>query len=496
MALIRRLCLILLGFVSVSHAADKPLWLACGSGDLLKAIEPLAALRRAQGMEVLILPHLPAEALAKSPRRPDFLLVVGDDEAGAKHTATWLVPAQRLPMARWSQKQRPDYATDFAWAGRDTNGIPLTIAGRLPVRTTEETKLVVDKILAWEKRKPSRLDLTMPVWAGDPAYAPKYTEIFMAFFFAQISKNAPPWLEFWMLSGDPVHPLCGWPADQARVYDERASRGSLFSGMIGHGGEDLFCSIKSRGVWSGYRNPDTRALTAGTVRPPHVIFACETGRFDMKNGVRCLAEELLLAPAGPVLSVAATNESHPLPNFYTATNLLRLLRSTDGPARFGRVWMDAQRDTRRRTDLVMEALLKGVEGNYGAAMNPQELKHDHMSLYTIFGDPATTLNAPRKLTVRVEKTATGWLWEATPPTGVPASAKLEVQHRNPNPEFAVRPATADEKTSRDLFAQANAALTFQPLQTTGWRGETKTPGLLRFIVETPDSLYVAGTELK
>jgi hypothetical protein len=129
-------------------------------------------------------------------------------------------------------------------------------------------------------------------------------------------------------------------------------------------------------------------------------------------------------------------------------------------------------------------------------MNPQELKHDHMALYTIFGDPATTLSAPRKLEVRVQKSTNGWTWEVTPPAGTPAGAKLEVQHRTPNPEFPARPANADETTSRDLFAKANAALAFSPVTATGWRGEITKPGLLRFIVETPDSLYVAGAELK
>ncbi len=262
--------------------------------------------------------------------------------------------------------------------------------------------------------------------------------------------------------------------------------------MMGHGGRGLFCSVPKFGGWNGYFNTDARALTQGPVRPPQIIFACQCGEFDAHAG-RCLAEELLLAPAGPVLTVAATIESHPLTNFYSATNLLRLLRNVDGAVPFGTLWLQTQHAMRKRTDLLMESLLKGVEGSYSAPTDPKELKTDQATMYAILGDPATRLHAPRKLEVAMEKTARGWAWTVTPPAG---ATRLAVEYRNPEPPFAPRPAGVDEKTSGELLAQANAALAFRPLPAEGWHGETEQRGLLRFITETPDGIWVAGAELK
>lgn len=478
---------------TTAFAAEKPLWIACGPAALVKAVEPLAELRRAEGMEAIISNEMPRQAVANASRRPDFLLIVGDDDPKAPADAPWRVPAAHVEFHRWNPRDRPQFASDFASAGLDRDGLPILAVGRIPARTPEEVQRVVAKILAWEKQPATRASLSLPMWAGDPMYDPKFTEMFMGFFFAQIGKNAPVWLEPWIECGDQKHSLCGWPAGQAATFDARTAQGGLFAGMMGHGGHDLFCSIpKTGGGYFGYYNADARALTAGAVRPPQVIFACSCGYFDYSRE-RCLAEELLLAPAGPVLTVAATIESHPLTNFYTATNLLRLLRQADGPIHFGDLWLDAQRSMRRRTDVLLEMMLKGVEGNYGAAMDPQELKQDQCSLYAILGDPATRLHTPRQLAVRVEKSTHGYTWEVTPP---PGAKSLTVEYRDPEPAFDVRPSGADEATSRALQAKANAALAFRPIPVEGWKGETDRRGVLRFVTEVNGELWVAGAEAK
>jgi hypothetical protein len=475
----------------------KPLWLACGPAELLKPLEPLAALRRSQGMEALLVPKMPKEALAAAPRRPDFLVIVGDDDAKAPAGAAWEMPTAHVPFHRWNAKQKADFPSDFGIAGLDARGLPRMAVGRLPVRTADEAARVAGKILAWESEKPTRASLALPMWAGDPIYDPSFTRMFMGFLFGQIEKNAPPWLEPWIVSGDQQHALCGWPQGQAQAFNERTGQGALFTGMIGHGNTGIFCGVLREGKWIGaYRNADTAGLAAGPVRPPQVIFACECGVFDLAGGKRCLAEELLLAPAGPVLTVAATNESHPLVNFYSATNLLRLVGSNDGPVAFGTLWLETQRAMRRRTDLVMELLLKGVEGSYSGPTDAQELKQDQGSLYAIFGDPATRLHTPRRLTVKVTKNGAGWAWEATPPMGAPAGVKLTVERRAVRPDFPDRPENADEAASRAMFEKANAALAFQPVPSAGWSGELKEPGFVRFLVEAGGEIWVAGAELK
>ena len=103
----------------VAYAEEtKPLWLACGSADLLKAIEPLVEYRRGEGFEILLSSLPPDEALTTASRRPDYLLIVGDDLPRSGDTASplqaWQVRTKWLPFYKWIATQEPQFACDFA----------------------------------------------------------------------------------------------------------------------------------------------------------------------------------------------------------------------------------------------------------------------------------------------------------------------------------------------------------------------------------------------
>jgi hypothetical protein len=486
--------LVLLASVSVDLRAEKPLWLAVGPADLLEAIEPLAAHRRGEGMETILSNSSPEQALAQAPRQPAYLLLVGDDAPGASKEA-WFVPTARRPFHGWGAVHRPDFASDFAWGGFDDREVPRIPTGRLPARSAAEARALAEKILAWEKQPIGSLSL--PMWAGDPLYAPEYTERFMNFLFSQVQRNAPAWLEPWVLSGDMKHSLAGPFDQQVRLFNERTARGAIFTGMIGHGLPDHFLSFRIGRNRVGFDVKDARALTEGAPRPPHVIFACQAGKFTLPNG-RCLAEELVLAPAGPVLCIAATEDSHPLPNFYTATSLLQKVKAAEGPERFGDLWLEAQRAARRRHDTLYELLLRDAEGRLKKGRADVELlKIDQASLYAIMGDPATRVQIPHKLEAKTTKTDRGWQWEVVPP---PGAVRLRVEQRESSPEFPGRPANADASKLNGLFDTASALLAFHPVTTLAatqaWRGELAGTGFVRLIAETATGLYVAGFDLR
>jgi Peptidase family C25 len=485
----------LLTLAATLRAGPKPLWLACGPAGLLTAIEPLAEHRRAEGMEVLTLPLGPLDALARSPRRPDFFLIVGDDEKAGVAEAPWLAASARRPYHHWQDPRKTQFASDFALAGLDRDGVPLVPTGRIAARSPAEAAQIAAKIIAFEKLPPPPLGL--PIWAGDPRYAPEYTERFMAFLFGQVQRSAPPWVEPWVLSGDTKHVLAGPFAAQARTWNERTGQGAMFTGMIGHGNWNLFESYRAGGKPRGYFLDDAKVLADGPPRPPHVIIACNCAEF-VRPGAPCLAEELVLAPGGPVLCIAATEESHPLPNFYTATSLLRRLQSADGPVRFGRLFLDAQRDARRRSDLLYELLLRDAEGRLNKARSDIEtLKTDHAAIYAIIGDPATRVLLPRALKVTTARNADGWSWHAEAP---PGARRLVVERRIHAVDFPPRPANADDSTTAALFVKANEALAFRPLATVEagaeWRGHIAEPGIVRFVAETEGGTHVFGVELR
>lgn len=494
--MMRRFAAVLLSLAALTPGilAATPLWIAIGPADLLKEVEPLAAHRQAEGMETLLSSLPPGEALKAAPRSPDFILLVGDEAPNADKEP-WHVPALRRPFRGWQGNHRPDFASDFAWAGMDDRGVPRAPVGRLPARTPLEVKQMVEKVLAWEKLPASSLSL--PMWAGDPLYAPEFTERFMSFLFGQVQKNAPAWLEPWVLSGDAKHALAGPFEQQARMFNERTGRGAVFTGMIGHGLPHHFLSLRLDRRLLGYGLTDARSLTQGPPRPPHVIFACQAGNFTLPKN-RCLAEELVLAPAGPVLCIAATEDSHPLPNFYTATALLQRVKATEGTARFGTLWLDAQRAARRRSDPLYELLLRNAEGRLEKGhADVEEIKTDQATLYAILGDPATKVQIPQKLEAKLTKVEQGWKWEVTPP---PGALRLRVEQRAESPQFPQRPVNADDTRLVGVFETASALLAFHPIATLEpgqvWNGETSGPGTLRLIVETATGLHVAAFELR
>lgn len=479
-------------------AEEKPLWLACGPAEFIDAIEPLAAFRRTEGLETLLVPLPPAEAIAQAPRRPDYVLIVGDDTwprgKDEAELRPWQVRTKRLPFYKWIAAQQPEFASDLAWGGIGEDGVPLIPVGRLPVRSAEEGARVAKKIIAWEKRPPLLEDLSLPMWAGDPNYGAQFTTIFMSFLFAQAKRFAPPWLELWNVCGDPRNPLSGWPPAQARIFNERTARGGLFAALMGHGTANLFRSVNLRGKDIGYRLSDAHALTSGPPRPPEVLFSCDSGRFTDENE-RGLAEELFLAPAGPALCVGATNHSHPLANFYTATSLLHAL--AEGPDRFGPLWLRAQHDAIGRSEGFIDIMLQDVEGHLGDRLDLAQVKRDQALVYAIFGDPATRVRLPRPLKTSIERTDAGWSWKAET---VPEAAQLTVSLRAATPNFPRQVPAKDEAGAQALFEKANAALAFRTMAVLNggemWEGIVRESGTLRLVALTPGALYVAALELK
>lgn len=119
---------------STSAAEEKPLWLAVGSSDLTEPLKPLVEKRRSERFETVVSNKSVEEALAASSRRPDFLLLVGDDEPG-QEKSSWFVSAKRKQLYRWRSVQPQDFPSDAAWGDFGSDGIPTIPVGRIPART-------------------------------------------------------------------------------------------------------------------------------------------------------------------------------------------------------------------------------------------------------------------------------------------------------------------------------------------------------------------------
>jgi len=486
--------LTMLFWASGLHAAEqKPLWLAVARPELAEPLKPLAEKRRSDGFEARVVTHTIEEALAQSTRRPDFLLLIGDDEPG-KEGAPWYLPAKRKTLYRWRDVQPQEFASDAAWGDPDGKGVPAIPVGRIPARTREQVEVVVRKILAFEAQPPTPADLNAAMWLGSPGYNAAIDAIATSLGVTMVQANGPPWLSPWFLSGNPADPLCGWPTAQAANFTRQMRQGGLLNVLMGHASPDAFTSMKLAGKRFTYTAADAaRWLGDGSPVAPMIFFSCWSGNFA--RPAPCQAEALLFLPGGPVAAIGATTESHPLTNYFTSVCLLNALAGKE--KRLGALWLRVQREARVARDLVMEMMLRDVEGKLEKDINVEKLRRDQTLMYAVLGDPATLLRLPEPLEASVERTATGWRWRVKRP---PGANRLEVGYRKP-PVFTVPTAgpPANEKEANEALGAANAAYAFavqpSPPDDAPWQGTWERPGWLRLVATGPGSLHVAVLKL-
>jgi len=475
-------------------AEEKPIWLVVAKPQLVAPLGPLTDKRRADGFEVILSTETIEKALASTPRRPAFLLLVGDDEAG-KENEPWYLPAKRQALYRWRNVQRHEFASDAVWGDVDGDLVPDIPVGRIPARTAAEVELAVKKTLDFEQREPSVQDLCMAAWCGSPGYGTAVDTLAMGFLLSFMRTTVPPWVEARLIVSDLKHPLCGWPPDQPVQFTKMIGQGGICHIMAGHANADRFYSMRhnDRIIWYTSADAEQR-LAKGQPAAPLVVFSCESGYFDRAS--RSMAESLLLLPAGPVATIAATTESHPLTNYYTATSLLGALDGKE--SRIGTIWLKAQREALKARNFLVEQVLRDVEGKLEDQINVQKLQRDQALMYVLLGDPATQLRIPKPFEARVERQDDGWRWEATRPDG---ATNLHVDFRPATNETPFRnKKSTDKDEMHNAFREANEAFAFTPVATRSesesWTGTVDKPGWLRLCAIGPDGIYTAAMKVR
>lgn len=473
---------------------EKPLWLVVGSADLVKPIEALAKQRRSEGLETMISAQGVEKALAAAPRRPDFLLLVGDDEPG-KQAESWYLPARRMELYRWRRVQPKQFASDAAWGDLDGDLVPDVAVGRIPARSPKQVELVVRKILAFERQPPGAADLRLAVWAGSPQYGAAIDTLASGLLMVMIRANTPAWISPWVVSGNAGHPLCGWPPDQPALFTRQIRQGGICGVLMGHAGAESFFSMTHRGQRICYTASAAEAeLAGGPPTPPLVFFSCESGNFARPTP--CMTEAFLFFPGGPVATLGATTESHPLTNYYSGVGLLRGLRGPE--RRLGTIWLGAQRRAIKARNFLIERVLRDVEGKLEDKINVEKLRRDQILMYALLGDPATRLRIPQPLQATVERTPSGWHWKAQRPegaTGLDVGFRSAAQRSAPSPESLA----AEEKTRR-AWEAANAEFAFSavpsPPRGGPWEGTFDRAGWLRLVATGGGAIHVAVLRLQ
>lgn len=476
--------------------AAGPLWLAVTRPMFAEALEPLAAHRRAQGLSARISTRPVSDALAELDAPPAFVLLVGDDAPGAED-APWRLEAPRRSLYRWTHRQKLDFASDALLGDLDGDLFPEVPVGRIPARSTAELAIAVTKIIAYENKTPTPEDLRVLAWAGVPGYGKLLDAMATNFLIQTVRTRAPTWAGRFLLSAASGTELAGWLPDQSDVFNRELARGAVLGAVVAHASETtvVLCNKEDGPVLYG-REQAQEAFATGEPKSPLVLLACECGSFD--DSGTCLAESLLWLPGGPVATVAATTESHPLTNYFTGRSLLEAL--SQGKRRLGEIWVDGQRAAREARSLLIEKALADAEGSLDETIDQDQLRRDQPLLYGIVGDPATRLRIPETLEATVERTETGWRWSVERPEGAEA---LQVAVRRP-PGMARRTAATPAGTDREAATQrllaANARTSFvaEGPGNGAWVGEIEAEpgGWLRLVATGPGVFRVFTTKLE
>jgi hypothetical protein len=492
-------------------ADTRPIWLAVTRPVFLQALEPLAQKRRDDGFNVIVSTQPVDQAMATLPTPPEFMVIIGDHQTGGQQHS-WCVPTRSQKLYQFEKNQRPEYASDALWADLDDDLIPDFPIGRIPVRTPDQLKIVVNKILDFEDKPLTPDDLSLLVWAGSPDFNPILDNLVINLGVNLTQQNAPEWLRLWAIVAHPLNPLCGWPPDHAGLFNRQLKKGGALAVLMGHGTANYFYSMKHDRQHIAYSatklnhftfydnyQATLNDLAQGPPAPVTVIIACGCGDFTGPNN--CLAESLLLLPAGPVALIAATTESHPLTNAYTALALLQALHGQQ--KHLGKIWLNAQREMMKTHDFLLEQLLSHFGSMLEEKLDIDMLRRDQFLMYNLLGDPAVCLPLPDPLTVTSEYRHDTWCWKVEKPKN---ASRLYLAFRTKNlllngspgsPDSLLGP--PDPERASLLFHKTNDTFDFEPLHQLGplesWNGQINKEGDLRLVAVGNGRIYAATVNL-
>jgi hypothetical protein len=406
--------------LSAATSANSPADVAVVSSNGFRtALTPWIEFRRSQGHVVAVISNEGTDdqirdrirAVAKSGKLRFVLLVGG---ANPRMDVDPAVRRRSIPahferakvVDRWGPET--EIATDNWYADLDGDGVPDVAIGRLPVESADELTAVVKKILAYE-RQPSfeRWRSRINFVAGASGFSPVVDALLENTAWGLISSGIPPVYKTDFTYANWHSAYCPDPRQFHETLMGQLNEGCLFWVYMGHG---------SRTGISRMRLPtgQVRSLDCGdmselhcTVGPPIALFlACYTAAFDSPQ--RCLADELLRAPGGPVAVIGGSRTTMPYAMTVFGSEMIdQCFR--DHAATIGEAMLGAKRrmvgagqtgwDSRR---LLMDALAKAASP---AGSDLAAERFEHLHLFNLIGDPLLTLRFPKEMEVTAERSA-------------------------------------------------------------------------------------------
>ena len=390
----------LLGFAfgGVAHAAAPPpveQWIVVVASDYEKAVAPLIAHRRAQGLRVVVVrvgdvltfQHLVTgdagplrdrvlELWKGHPGRSSVLLV-----GAATGTGGGVVPAQKGTAGR--MRGQP---SDVGYGCADGSRMPEVAVGRFPARNADDVKAMVDKTLALEcDRKPGTWRRRLTVLAGIPAYNPVVDRLVEGIAFGRFDRMNPVWTGRAVYTADGSR-FC-LPGKQLRPRSlEMIREGQAFILYLGHS--------YAGGLYGGPSAEFLDRADWGELRIDHggsvfITFGCNGCQMAGRDG-----EGYGLAaarnPRGPVAVIGSHSICFASMVQLASDGLFRRAFQDRLPDRLGDCWLAALGGVSNGPiDFLSYRVLDQVDGDPRIPQASQ--RQEHLEMFVLLGDPALRL---------------------------------------------------------------------------------------------------------
>jgi hypothetical protein len=374
-------------------------WIVVTASDFRAAVEPLAAHRRKQGMRVVVLDVgkvLSAREIRLGDARKlrarlkqrcrdhagaSYILLVGAlSTRGFLQPEGTVVPALEGTIGR--MKGEP---SDGGYGCLNDTRLPSVAVGRMPARTREEARAMVQKTLALERdQKPGAWKRRLTILAGIPAYNPLVDRLVENLAVARFDRLHPIW------SGRAIYtnPLSRFalPGDQMRKQAlAYLAEGQAFTLYLGHS--------SAEGLYGGKANFLDRQAWERLVIPRgtgvFITFGCNGCQFRGEDG-EGYGIAAIRNPRGPAAVLGSHGICFASMVQLAADGLFHRAFQGPLPRRLGPCWLALLNGVATgKIDALTYRILDAVDGDSRTPQATQ--RQEHLEMFALLGDPALRL---------------------------------------------------------------------------------------------------------
>ncbi|MEM9826543.1 MAG: C25 family cysteine peptidase [Planctomycetota bacterium] len=375
-----------------------------------EAMQPWTRDREEQGLDIAwVAPQVSAvrqAAVIRDVADEDTknVLLVGAAPVFGSHRVGSQIPMFREPTTVTRKFQSTlDFVTDRGYADLNRDGSPDAAVGRLPVRTVDELRVVLGKIL----RNDRSLDFgtwrrNVELVGGVGGFGPLIDTTIETVTRSILTASLPKETSTGLLYASPGHRFFPRRRSFREAVVKRYQSDCRFWVYAGHGRItelDRFPRTRlGRPILDG--PAIGRLPTRDRPAPIALLLACYTGALDAPE--RSFADQWVTHPGGPTALIAGSRVTMPYGN---ASLALRLIDGiyTRRDRTLGESWVRAIRSLEDPNSEVPGATGKWVD-SLSAVLSPARGESaaerlEHASLYQLLGDPTMKLHPPRELRI-------------------------------------------------------------------------------------------------